>query len=132
MKVSTPLDFERKPFHKLEVLAFDGSSYTTCEINVLVENVNDNYLTASQACFEARVTENQKQNEELITVQGNNFLCVVSFKNQFQLIVLNIKRKINCIEFYFVLVRSMYLMVQTQIGRETILTITLSVLIELL
>ena len=74
MKVTNPLNYKRKPYHTLEILAFDGSSHTTCQIKILVEKSSENYLTASQACFEARLKENQKNVKSLIIIPGNIFI----------------------------------------------------------
>ncbi|XP_066917747.1 protocadherin Fat 1-like [Clytia hemisphaerica] len=73
LKVTSPLNYKRKPVHKLTILAFDGSSHANCQIEITIENdESENYLTASQACFEARVPENEKKIRNLITVPVTN------------------------------------------------------------
>lgn len=69
LTVTKPLDYEWKSIHSLKVLAFDGLVFATTEINIHVENIKDNLLTVSQPCFEARIYENTKSEESLITVK---------------------------------------------------------------
>ena len=78
LKITTPLNYKRKPFHVLEILAFDGSSHATCQMKVVVEKTNENYLTASQACFQAHLSENKKNIKDLITIPGR-FLNDIAF-----------------------------------------------------
>ena len=70
MKVLTQLDYEKKQVHTLKILAFDGQAFAQTKVVINVIDTNDNLLTASQACFEARVKENKMSDDSLITVQG--------------------------------------------------------------
>lgn len=99
LKVWKQLDFEQQAEHRLEILAFDGLSLATASMTITVDNVNDNSLTSSQACFEARIPENEKDLDSLITVQGMPFYILYIEVFYYYQSHLAIFRKIPIISF---------------------------------
>ena len=68
--VLKPLDYEAKQSFRLDVVAFDGKTFIKTKVTIIVKNMNDNKLAASQPCFEASLPENVDYRGTLITVQG--------------------------------------------------------------